>query len=196
MHRVVSMCLDAVIASVVLVPLFIRLDKRIFHDRKRTVGFILFAIYLSGMFAVAGLPDIRYIRFDPHYNIIPFAYMFSDFQNSFLNVLLFMPLGFFLPVFWERFRKFPRATLFGFFCSLLIESLQIFTYRASDINDLMTNTLGTFLGWCIARLVLRFVPSLVPGENVKEVYWVCGSAFAVMFFIQPFLAEIICSFPF
>lgn len=183
------MCFDAAVSALILVPLFLLLDKQYFHDRKRMIGYVLFAVYLSGMFAVVGLPDIRYVRFDPHYNIVPFAYMFSDLTNTVLNVLLFIPLGFFLPVFWERFLPFPRAVLFGFFCSLFIESLQIFTLRATDINDLMTNTLGTFAGWILARFALHLVPQWTPGHRIREVYVVCGAAFSVMFFLQPFLAD-------
>ena len=194
MHRVISMCLDAAVSALFLIPLFLYLDKRYFHDRKRMTGYLLFAVYLSGMFAVVGLPDIRYVRFDPHYNIVPFAYMFSDLGNTLLNVLLFVPMGFFLPVLWERFLPFPRAVLFGFFCSFLIESLQIFTLRATDINDLMTNTFGTFLGWILARLALRVIPGWIPGHRVREVYVVCGAAFGVMFFLQPFLADMVFSF--
>lgn len=183
------MCFDAAVAAILLVPLFFHLNKQYFHDSKRMAGYILFAVYLSGVFAVAGLPDIRYVRFDPHWNITPFAYMFSDLTNTVLNVVLFLPLGFFLPVFWERFLPFPRAVLFGFFTSLLIESLQIFTYRATDINDLMTNTFGTFLGWILARVTLKLVPGWTPGHRVREVYVICGLAFAIMFFLQPFLAD-------
>lgn len=191
MHRIFSMCLDAALAAVVLVPLFLLLNQCRFHNAKRTIGYIVFAVYLSGMFAVVGLPDIRYIRFDPHFNIVPFAYMFSDLANSLLNVLLFVPLGFFLPVFWKHFKKLRRTVFFGFCTSLLIELLQIFTFRATDINDLMTNTVGTLIGWCIARILLRFVPAITPSWKRREICWVCGTAFAVMFFIQPFLADLI-----
>ena len=189
MTRILSMCFDAAVAALILIPLFLWLDGRYFHDRKRMAGYILFAVYLSGMFAVVGLPDIRYVRFDPRYNMVPFLYMFSDLTNTVLNVVLFLPLGFFLPVFWERFLPFPRAVLFGFFTSALIESLQVFTYRATDINDLMTNTLGTFLGWVLARFALKLVSGWTPGHRIREVYVVCGAAFAVMFFLQPFLAD-------
>ena len=183
------MCFDAAVAAVFLIPLFLYLDKKYFHDRKRMLGYLLFAVYLSGVFAVVGLPDIRYIRFQLHYNFVPFAYMFSDLENTVLNVLLFIPLGFFLTFFWERFYRFPRAVLFGFFCSMFIESLQIFTFRATDINDLMTNTFGTFWGWLLARLLLRLVPAWTPGHRVREVSVVCAAAFSVMFFVQPFLAD-------
>lgn len=189
MIRILSMCFDAAVSAVFLIPLFLYLNKHYFHDHTRMIGYILFAIYLSGVFAVVGLPDIRYVRFDFRYNIVPFAYMFSDLTNTLLNVVLFIPLGFFLPFFWERFHRFPYAVLFGFFTSMLIESLQIFTLRATDINDLITNTLGSLLGWILARIALHFTPAWTPGYRTREVYVVCCAAFAVMFFIQPFLAD-------
>ncbi len=189
MHRVISMCLDAAISAVFLIPLFLYLNKRTFHDTKRAIGYILFGIYLSAMFSVVGLPDIRYIRFSPHFNFRPFLYMFSDLGNSLLNVLLFVPLGFFLPLFWEKFHRPHVTVLHGFFISLLIEILQIFTFRASDVNDLMTNTLGTLIGWCIAKVFLHFFHFYIPGIRRKEVYLVCIASFAVMFFVQPFLAD-------
>lgn len=189
MHRIFSMCLDALMAAMVLVPLFLLLNRYYFHSTKRTICYFILAVYLSGVFAVAGLPDIRYIRFKPHFNFVPFAYMFSDFTNTFLNVLLFIPLGFFLPVYWKSFKKPYWTVLFGFCTSLLIEILQIFTFRATDINDLMTNTVGTFLGWCIGCILLRCVPSITPKEKTQEVYVVCGITFAVMFFVHPFVAE-------
>lgn len=188
MHRIISMCLDAAIAAVVLVPLFLLLDRNYFHNRVRTCYYLLFAIYLSGMFAVVGLPDIRYVRFDPHFNFVPFRYMFSDYTNSFLNVVLFVPLGFFLPVFWTYYKKIYRTVFFGLCASLLIEILQIFTLRATDINDLITNTTGTLLGWCIARIILWFAHSISPSEKASELAVICVCVFCVMFFVQPFLA--------
>jgi len=184
------MCLEAAIAAVVLLPVFWVLDRRCFHDRTRTVCYFIFAVYLAAVDSVVGLPDVTYVRFDPHVNLVPFAYMFSDFKNSFLNVLLFMPLGFLLPVFWKTFKKGYWTVLFGFCTSLLIELLQIFTFRATDVNDLMTNTLGTFLGWCAGRVVLHFAPGILPGWKTREVFIVCGATFAVMFCLQPFLADI------
>lgn len=194
MHRILFMCLDAALSAVILLPLFLILHKRCFHSRRKTLCFFLMAVYLSGVYAVVGLPTVNYIRFDPNYNLEPFAYMFSDFTNSLLNVLLFIPLGGFLPLFWRNFRRFFPTVLFGFCTSGLIEVLQLFTLRASDVNDLMTNTLGTVIGWGFARILLRLVPGITPGWKTREVYLVCAAAFTVMFFIQPFLADLI--FPF
>ena len=193
MHRVFSMCLDAAIAAIILIPVFIVLNRHFFRNRKRTVCYTLFAVYLCGMFAVVGLPDIRYVRFDPNYNLTPFAYMFSDSTNSLLNVLLFVPMGLCLPLFWIPCSILVRTLFIGFSVSLLIEVLQIFTYRASDINDLMTNTFGTLIGWAIARLLLRCFPSISPHGKTVEFYVVGLTAFVVMFFLQPFLADFLFS---
>ena len=149
-------------------------------------AYYLFAIYLAAVYAAVGLPDVTYYRFYPHFNIIPFQYMFSDMETTVLNVLLFFPLGLLLPVIWKDFRKACRTILFGICMTSAIELLQIFTFRATDINDLMTNTLGTVLGYCCWKLLkLKFFKDHV-SDNNKEFTAVCISAFGVMYFFYPF----------
>ena len=191
MRRVFFMCLDASIAALALVPFFLFLSKKFFHDNKRAMGYAVFSVYLCAMFAVVGLPDICYVRFHPNINLRPFAYMFSDFTNSFLNVVLFVPLGFFLPLFWRTFRKFGSTILFGLCLSAFVEVLQIFTFRATDVNDLLTNTLGSFVGWCFGRLALRFIPGICPEERNKWLWIVCISTFLCMFFLHPFMEKLV-----
>lgn len=191
MYRVFAMCLEAGIASVILIPLFWILNRYCFRNSRRAAWYLLLSIYLAAVDAVAGLPSLLYIRFVRNINLVPFAYMFSDYRNSLLNVLLFVPLGFFLPVLWKWFRSFWRTALFGFGFSLSIELLQLMTPRATDINDLMTNTLGTIMGWCLGRAVLRLFPSIRPGWKTWELAVVYGATFAVMTLVQPFLAEIV-----
>ena len=191
MYRVFAMCLETGIAAVILIPTFWMLNRYCFRDSRRSVLYLLMSLYLAAVDAVVGLPSLLYIRFDQNINLVPFAYMFSDYKNSLLNVLLFVPLGFFLPVLWRRFRSFLPTALFGLGFSLSIEVLQLFTFRATDINDLMTNTLGTVLGWCLGRLLLKLFPSIRPGWKTREVAVVFGVTFAVMFLVQPFLAEMV-----
>lgn len=190
MHRILFMLLDAALAGVALVPLYLVLNKCCFHSHRKTLCYLLFSLYLSAVYAVVGLPNLTYIRLDFHYNIVPFAYMFSDYMNSLLNVALFLPLGFLLPVFWKAFRTLWRTALFGFCASLFIELLQVFTFRATDVNDLITNTLGTVIGWCSGRLFLRLFPGINPSWKTGEVYLNCAVTFCVMFFVQPFIANL------
>ena len=68
--------------------------------------------------------------------------------NVLLNIALFVPLGFLLPLLWKPFRKWYAALGAGFGVSLLIELAQFFTGRGMcDVDDLFTNTLGAMLGW-------------------------------------------------
>lgn len=75
--------------------------------------------------------------------------------NVLLNIALFIPLGFLLPLLAKPFRKWYAALGAGFGVSLLIELAQLFTGSGMcDVDDLFTNTLGAMLGWCAAMLVL------------------------------------------
>lgn len=185
------MCLEAGIAAIILIPTFWLLNRYCFRNSRRAVCYLIMSLYLAAVDAVVGLPSLLYIRFDQNINLVPFAYMFSDYRNSLLNVLLFVPLGFSLPVLWKRFRSLLWTGLFGLSFSLSIELLQLLTLRATDVNDLMTNTTGTILGWLLGRLVLRLFPSIRPSWKTGELAIVFGVTFAVMFLAQPFLAEII-----
>ena len=191
MFRVFAMCLEAGIAAVILIPAFWALNRYHFRNTSRAACYLTMSVYLAAVDAVVGLPSLLYIRFDRNINLVPFAYMFSDYGNSLLNVLLFVPLGFFLPVLWKRFRSFLRTVLFGLGFSACIELLQLFTFRATDINDLMTNTVGTILGWCLGRILLKLFPSIRPSWKTGELAVVFGVTFGVMFLAQPFLAEIV-----
>lgn len=191
MGRVFSMCLEAAVASPFLFLLLELLDKRLFHNRTRTAWYFILAVYFSAVYAVVGLPDAMYVRFAPNCNLVPFAYMFSDYKNSLLNVLLFLPLGVLLPLLWETFRKFHWTFLFGLCFSGTIELLQLFSFRATDVNDLMTNTFGAILGWGMGMLLSKLWFKTIPSGKTRDVYIVAGLSFAFMFFFQPFIIRLV-----
>lgn len=62
------------------------------------------------------------------------------------NTLLFLPWGFFLPLLWQRFRRFfPVAGMcLGLTC--FIEGTQLFIGRTVDVDDLILNFLGSLFG--------------------------------------------------
>ena len=74
------------------------------------------------------------------------------FLQVFLNVVLFLPFGVFVRLITHR--GVVVATVLGFAVSLLIEVTQLTgvwgvypcAYRLFDVDDLLTNTLGAFLG--------------------------------------------------
>lgn len=188
MHRILPMCLDAAVAALALAYPYVLLNRHCFHDPVRSCWYYILSVYLCAIFALVGLPDIRYIRFDPHINLIPFRYFFSD-RSSLPNVALFVPLGVFLPILWQRFGVWHHTVLFGFCTSLFIELLQIFTFRATDINDLITNTLGTLLGWCFGRIALRAMQAHSPSPRTRDLLLVCGVTVGFMILVHPILAD-------
>ena len=74
-------------------------------------------------------------------------------EGAGLNILLFVPFGYLLPLLWKRVDRWWKVVLCGFVLSLLIELTQLVTHLGMfDLDDLMNNSLGAFLGWgCDAK---------------------------------------------
>lgn len=66
------------------------------------------------------------------------------------NVVMFVPLGFFLPVIWQSLRRLRFCMLCGASIILCIEIVQLFTLTGScDIDDLLLNLIGIGLGYVL-----------------------------------------------
>lgn len=180
-----SLALDFVSAGLILVPAYLVLNRIRLHSLNRAAAYCVFSFYLVAVYALVGMPCITYIRPGLNLNLIPFAGMIDGLKSTLLNVALFIPLGLLLPLIWNEYRSCRRTVLFGFGMSLAIELLQMLTLRATDINDLMTNTFGTFLGFLLAKLLPGKLP--VGETHSADVFAVCAGVFLIMFFIEPFL---------
>ena len=185
MGRILFILREVFCAAILLLPVFLVLNRRLFRDGKKTAAYFLFACYLAAVYALVGLPNVTYVRLELKLNWIPFMGMIGDLKNSILNVALFLPLGMFLPVLWKKYRVMKRTVFFGFGLSLAIELLQILTLRATDVNDLITNTVGTALGFLLSRCVRSR-----GGEQHRELYLLLAVTFGVMFFVHPFLSNL------
>ena len=82
-------------------------------------------------------------------NLIIFEHPGLDYL---LNIILFIPLGFLIPLIWNKYNLI-KTTIVGIILSLLIEITQLFNYRSTDINDLLTNLIGTIIGYIIYRII-------------------------------------------
>lgn len=188
MSRIIMAGMETLKAALILIPIVLIMERVAFHEKRRTVGRILFTLYLSAVYLLAGLPDITYIRPELNLQLIPFLGMIDDWKNSILNVLLFVPMGVFLPLFWETYRSVKPTVLFGFFVSFGIEMLQTLTFRATDVNDLITNTLGTAAGCLLSRMIMgKSFSKPALSQKHAEPWVFAGVTFAVMFLIQPLL---------
>lgn len=190
MIRIFLTAVDLVPAAIVLVPLFLILYWTVYkRNVRKSILYCLFCLYLAAVFSLVGIPNVTYFRPEVNLNLIPFAGMVEDLKNCVLNVALFVPLGFFLPVLWERFRRCIPCAAFGLGLSLVIELLQMLTFRATDVNDLITNLAGTLLGYLLVKPLTRKLPSLEEGSG--DVYGLCALSFGIMFFVHPILSPLI-----
>ena len=122
----------------------------------RIVASYVFCLYLVGILTVTGIcfPG----AFSPRIVYIPFVDMIRGPTDTLLNVLLFVPLGIFLPALYKNYHRIGKVALAGLLISASVEAAQLFGSGATDINDLITNTIGTCLGFGIYRILHRAVP--------------------------------------
>ena len=113
-----------------------------FRKRGRTAQHmglsLVFLFYLSGVLAMTGIG--RPFGFFPRLALVPFVDMIKGPVDTTLNVLLFLPLGVFLPILYAEFDGIRQIALCAFALSLAIELTQMFGLGITDVNDLMTNT--------------------------------------------------------
>lgn len=66
------------------------------------------------------------------------------------NIIMFIPLGIFLPALFRKMRKVWCCVPFAFVCSCAIEIAQYVTGRGYlQVDDIMTNTAGALIGWLV-----------------------------------------------
>lgn len=188
---------EGVLLWIILRSVFLLRSKR--YKRvsfKRELLLNGFVVYLIAVISVTLFPiDIIWGEstrtFHPVFNIIPFVDILTDlprsqfsiaFKIKFLvrnlggNLILLLPFGIFLPSMWVRLRSFWKTVMIGALTSLLIEVLQYgLAYlgygwgRATDIDDLILNTLGVMIGFLIyAKLSARcdFFLQVIKNRNV------------------------------
>ena len=195
MYRIYSTGIETAAASAILIPILFLYQIFIFHNIKKTAAYILFSLYLAAICFLVGFPNIAGMRIVLSHNFIPLRGMLTDITNSYLNVLLFIPLGIFVPCLWPEYRSMMKTVGLGLMTSLGIEILQIFTFRATDINDVITNVAGTMIGYLIGKLIINPFPQLNwLGCKERELYLLYVTVGVVMFFSQPFIQSVLGNF--
>ena len=73
------------------------------------------------------------------------------------NVAVFVPLGFALPVLFERIHSFGQVLILSFAISLLAETMQlVLRVGCFDVDDLFLNTVGGCIGYLGYRILRRY----------------------------------------
>ena len=142
----------------ILLPCVIYILLQILLAHKKTnmvhivwVGIFLVYVYLvletTGIGTIWESGQYAGMEFQKEINLVPFHNGIH--LSMILNVVMFMPLGFLLPLIWKNYQNLFRTALTGLGFSFGIEFCQLFNRRVSDVEDLLMNMLGTMLGWGI-----------------------------------------------
>lgn len=131
--------------------------KNIEKEHRHFFYLIIFAFYIFGVFHFTGsgtLYDLMLYNLEfrgDQLNMIPFSDNNINTIAYGLNVVLFIPLGFLLPLIWSDF-KAKYICIFGFSLSLLVELSQLLNNRSTDVDDLILNTIGAAVGYILFKL--------------------------------------------
>lgn len=192
MFSIVSVMIDC-FSSLIFVGLGILWMTRKDSNKKMKLSLILFATYLLAVFSVVGLPNVSYIRFDLKVNVIPFIDSMKSPISAILNIILFIPFGVFLPLLWpKRYEGWQSVVKSGLLLTLGIELAQLFTLRLTDINDLIMNSFGAYLGLVFYQKGAKRFKGLegiaLEAENITPFLMII-IVFCVMFFLGSLLSN-------
>lgn len=137
----------------------------------------VFSIFMVGLLSLVFQPGQLYYEGDSIYhnivervksgtdiNVNPFFTIKQFFQSGYntqftiniiANILMFSPLGFCLPLLWERWKKGWKVIFIGLLFSVTIELIQMFIGRSVDIDDVLLNTLGVAVGYAVFYAINR-----------------------------------------
>lgn len=138
---------------------------------RRSIAAVLLALW--GLF-LAVVTLVWFPRDHPAPNLIPFRMMAHDWRtggtslavNFVGNLVVFLPLGFLLPLVRTRPTRAWQAALAGLAVSGSIELTQYLSgRRVADVDDLILDTTGTLLGYGALFAFRR----ARPGRGKREV---------------------------
>ena len=143
-------------------------------DWKREAVLLLMFINLAVIIRFVFFPKallnghIQPLIFDPaaafpfRVNLIPFVHLFDYgsirdiIWNVAGNMVMFIPSGIVLPIVFKSLNSCGKVVAAGALISLCTEILQLpFASRASDIDDLILNTVGVAAGYGIYAVTKR-----------------------------------------
>ena len=114
--------------------------------------------------ATGNLNGFRSINLIPLASIIEFAKIILEgnftkgFNNIIGNIFIFAPLGYFLPLLFNKYTRINTVILVGFIISFLFETCQYLLYLGSaDIDDIILNLIGTVIGFAFYQIIIRLV---------------------------------------
>lgn len=152
-------------------------------------GLVIKAFFDSGnsfVFSKQGIVYRAENEIIRNYNLIPFktivqfifgssdiysgkAWMLNRIVNMIGNIILFFPIGLFLPLVNERFKKLNNICFFGMAIISLVEVIQYLTGRSADIDDLLLNMAGLIAGYFSLKIFSSITKKKIQDMVIKEI---------------------------
>ena len=100
-----------------------------------------------------------------------------------LNVMIFVPLGIYAGVLFEKW-IFGKKLFFFFLISLLVEGLQyILRVGAFDIIDIINNTLGGIIGLMLFEGLKKAFNNKVKAQKFINIMAATGTVLMILFLV-------------
>ncbi|CAN5513817.1 hypothetical protein BH11BAC3_BH11BAC3_39450 [soil metagenome] len=144
-------------------------------NTKKELLLLLFVTYLTSVLCLTLTPASLTHFNNPNqlrFNYIPFVKLYKDIcymfkisyyeateivlENLLGNILLFMPMSIFIPLLFPKYESLKSVVTICVLLSFSIELIQYLmlnygTNRTADIDDIILNTFGGYLGFIIYR---------------------------------------------
>ena len=183
--------IPVLVAYFLLLLLFRRKEKPL-----HIAACFVFGFYLFLVIAATGIGNTVAFSFPPEIILTPLRDIIKAPKHFILNIVAFAPFGFFLPLLYKKYRTIKTVAVTGFLFSLCIELMQMFGWGATEIDDLMANTLGVCLGYflfcIIKKAIRRDFSERVQAANIAdtaELIMLLACAFLIMALVQPLIGS-------
>lgn len=138
---------------------------------------ILPIIIIKSSYIMENLPDVTFTQFVPFKTFMNLRYFDVRSMQVLYNVIMLLPLPIFIELISKKKHTSVNLVLIGFCTSLFIECIQLlidiltkYPCKVCDIDDLITNTLGVFLGVLIIKYARKSTRlNLFVNNNIKKV---------------------------
>ncbi len=163
--------------------------KDIFKSTHLTLA--LFSIYLIALVWIIVLKfniDFSYMEGQRSINLIPYSEPLilngkADFGELILNVLIFVPLGLYAGVLFEKWSFGRKVALFSSISFLLEVTQYILGIGAFDITDIINNTFGGLIGLLIYKGVETALKDRLKTKRFINILTLTGTIFIFSFLL-------------
>ena len=156
-----AMVINAFFISVIIFAVFL-IIKKIIKKKisiKRSlleftfIWYVFTLLEVTGIIGIHSMTQYKWEWFLESFDVIKIIIPQDGGEVAMLicNCVLFIPFGFLLPIIFQRM-KIIRVLIISLIVILIIELLQAAGGRMLEVNDIVTNLLGTVIGYMLYKL--------------------------------------------